>query len=429
MLDARLTIANVCWDREHYVPSPSAALDAETAHRLTGRFATAHHQGDRIVLARDPLGLNKLFIGHHPTRGMIATSYLIDLTRAGIPFARTYAVPAGSIFTVDLRRSTTSIHRYATLPPTSGSDRSQEAVAADIADALACGMRRLAATRPDHPVAICLSGGADSSLIAAYARRYLPNHTLTAYTYSYTGGGTGLSQDAAAAQRIAAHLGLPIRLVAADTDAILQALPRALTYGQDWRDFNVHAAIVNDLLAAAIAADHPTVPRPLVITGDLMNELLGDYSPVTYAGDTYYRLPRLDPGKLRVSLTRGIQTGDREVGVFNAHGLEVIQPYGWAARLLLDLPNPVSKPDIITRLAAGALPEDVIHRPKVRAQIGDHDAHQGILPQLLRAGLDARGLQAAFCRTFAITGADELRRVVRAGIHQPPPPTPGGNPS
>ncbi|MEU8272455.1 hypothetical protein AB0B89_35560 [Sphaerisporangium sp. NPDC049002] len=65
--------------------------------------------------------------------------------------------------------------------------------------------------------------------------RYFP-HAVTAYTYSFIGNGTSRSDDAVTAQQVAQHLGLPMRLVGADTDTIFQSLSRALTHGQDWRD-------------------------------------------------------------------------------------------------------------------------------------------------------------------------------------------------
>lgn len=408
--------ANLCWADSN--PGPSR-IDHQSARRLTGRFATAHEQDSNVVLTRDALGLNKLFFGHHLARGVVAATYLIDLIEAGIPFSDIYAVPAGSTITIDIRHRTTATCRFYALPATSGSDRPPDAIVSEIADGLTRGMQQLAATRPSAPIAICLSGGADSAVIAVFARRHFPH----AVAYTYAGGDGELSEDAIAAQAIARHLGLPMRLVTADADMILRSLQRAIRFGQDWRDFNVHAAIVNDLLAAAIAADraHDPTGTPLVLTGDLMNELLGDYSPIRYSGSTFYSLPPLSPAKLRIALTRGIQAGDREVGVFSAHGVDVAQPYGWVFEQLLELPNPVLKYPVVKALAGSELPDRVLRRPKVRAQVGDHTVRRGILPRLLDAGYDGPRLEAAFCRTFSVSSPGELRGFLRAGIYRPPP--------
>ena len=71
-------------------------------------------------------------------------------------------------------------------------------------------------------------------------------------------------------------------------------------------------------------------PPPLVFTGDLANEYLVDYHAETYRGETYYALPRLEPGALRSLLVRGLDTCHREVGVFQAWGQRLIQPYAVA---------------------------------------------------------------------------------------------------
>ncbi|MFG1928813.1 asparagine synthase-related protein [Cryptosporangium sp. NPDC048952] len=417
MFENQLTVPNMCWPSQ-LSGSPAGTLP-NGPDQLLGRFATAQQNGNKIVLTRDPLGLNKLYFGFHPTRGLIAASYLIDLVEAGIPFRDTYAVPAGERVTIDLERRTSRIHRYDPAWNIGRSTRTAAATLSSIEATLRLGMTHLATTRPDAPIVVCLSGGADSSLIAAYAAQYLPG-PITAYTYFHAAG-EPTSADVEAASTVAQHLGFRTRLVDVDDDAILESVNSALIRGQDWRDFNVHAGIVNDQLARAIAQDHQVGPRPVVLTGDLMNELLADYSPIHYGGSTYYPLPQIPQARLRQTLVRGVQTGDREVGIFHAHGLDVIQPYGWAFHALLELPETDAKHVIIAALARGTLPDAIVRRPKIRAQIGDPTVERGILPCLLGAGLDQQSLEGAFCRAFEIDDPTDLRRTVRAGVHQPHP--------
>jgi len=413
VLETHLPVTNMCWTPAEGVHAGPVTPDIAGA--VTGRFADVHQDGDQVIALRDPLGLNKLYTGFHPDAGVIAANYLIDLIQAGVSFTDTYAIPPGSVVTLDPQHRTGAARRFAVLPGRAGSDRPVEDLTAEVAALVDQGMRHLAAAHPGLPVAICLSGGADSSVIASYTRRHFPH----AIAYSYCLDAWPLSEDATAARAVAAHLGLPFRLVRADRQALLDTLPSAIVHGQDWRDFNVHAAVVNEVLATAIATDHPG--GALVLTGDLMNEFLADYTSVAYGGTDYYRLPRLPPDRLRVHLARGLQTGDREVGVFTAHGLTVVQPYGWAAAQLLALPEPVSKPQLMTALARGTLPTEVLQRPKVRAQIGDRSAETGVLPQLLHAGIDQRGLEARFRNALGIGSPLELHSTVRGGVHQPVP--------
>jgi asparagine synthetase B (glutamine-hydrolysing) len=415
VLEAHLRVPNLCW------PSvdPDMAANPETLAGVAGRFALARHDDERVHLARDKLGLNKLFFAVD-RQGVVAANYLADLVDAGVPFEAICSVPAGVAVEIDLVRNAVTTRRYHPLPRAAGQSSEPASVLDTIADGLTRCFELLASAFPSSKVAVCLSGGADSALVAAHARDAFPH--AVAYTYAHHDGRSWPSEDLVFAERVARHLGMAFRPVIVDAGAILGAVRRAIRFGQDWRDFNVHSAVVNEILAAAIAADAAQLGdhrHTIVLTGDLMNEALADYAPVHYRGTTYYRLPDVPADRLRVSLVRGIQTGDREVGVFASHGLDVAQPYASVLEQLLSLPGSVTKPDIMRALAAGRLPADVRDRPKVRAQIGDPVARQGVLPVLVDSGRDARWLEAAFCEEFRISDRSALRGLVRAGVYRP----------
>lgn len=200
----------------------------------------------------------------------------------------------------------------------------------------------------------------------------------------------------------------------------------ALCYGQDWRDFNVHRAIANEILARAIRHDAETsgsdIPV-LVLTGDLANEFLADYTPVSYEGREYYRLPAIMPADLRLILIRGLDAGDREVGVFNHHGLDVLQPYGFVVDQYLRLPGSFlagerSKQALARAMAGDLLPDFVFDRVKVRAQMSSSTQPTGILPVLIQHGYDAGWLRSAFCRLFRVEDEAFLNRFIRAGRYR-----------
>lgn len=411
MPETLLTVPPLCWSPHD--PTPSSPASPAEARALTGRFATAQIDGENLVLTRDRLGLGKLFVAHHPQRGPLAANYALDLVHAGIPLAGIAAVPPGIYAVVSC--TSTRLERFHTLTASAGASQDPAETLRRAKMHLADGMHQLTRSRPGVPAVVCLSGGADSSLIATTAATAFGQ--VTAYTYTFDDGTGELSDDAAAAAVVAEHLGIRLRLVTADEDAILNALPGALALGQDWREFNVHAAIVSDLLAHAIASDHRGDPAPIVLTGDLMNELLADYSPVRYDGADHYRLPDLPRDQLRAVLTAGMQAGDREVGVFAAHGLELAQPYGWIAEDLLALPDGPKSP-IITALASRDLPPGILTRPKVRAQIGDANARRGILPLLHRTGHGPDRLLRMFAEIYHCTPG-EPARFLRAGRYRP----------
>ena len=219
---------------------------------------------------------------------------------------------------------------------------------------------------------------------------------------------------------------MPLLEADVDGDGLLAHLDTVLVEGVDWRDFNVHAALVNAVLAEAIRAAGAG-SEALVFTGDLANELLIDYSPEHYKGVTYYELPRLAPRALRASLVRGLDTSHREVGVFEAFGLPVVQPYAVAVDAYLSLSEaflglPDRKERLCRAIFGEGLPSFVYDRPKARAQVGGSDGG-GVLAACLDRGVDADLLRRRFAELHAVEEPGELDRFIRAGRYRTATPT------
>lgn len=430
-LDGILRIKNFYWMGTVFRPLIEPGNGRRwlaTLGALRGQFALVLDDGraGRITFVRDPLGTNKLFFAIHRSGRVSVANYLIDLIKRGVPCEAVYSVPPECALQIDLQQGTLALSRYlryvsAERPGATGSLR-------DIAEAiyrqLDTWFARLADQFRHRQIFVCLSGGVDSGLIAAFARRHFPN--LTAYTYSFTHDTDGESEDAASARRLAEALAIPFRLVPASADDVLGVIESALTYGQDWRDFNVHCAIVNELLARAMKTDLGQAGErsmALVLTGDLSNECFADYTPVVYGGREYYSLPKIDKESLRRVLIRGLDAGDREVGVFAQHGLDVIQPYGLLADAFLNIPasllnEPDTKQRLAREVAGDMLPDWIFSRPKIRAQIGNSRCVTGILPTLVDSGRDSVWLRRAFRDTFGIQDDGFFNQFIRAGVYR-----------
>jgi len=425
-LESSLRIRNFYWAGNSFRPSlplepgPAGVLPLKP---LRGQFALAEAAADRLTLVRDPLGINKLFFAIHHSGRVCIANYLIDLVRSGVPCGVIYSVPAGHRVEIDLRRRTFASSRYFTAR--TGDARGEcslDKEAAAIRGHLEVWFARLADEFHSRRIFLCLSGGLDSGLIAALATRHFRD--LTAYTYCFSQNGDEVSEDATSARRLAGDLNIPVRLVTASRRDVLDAVHNALVYGQDWRDFNVHCAIVNELLGRAMADDLARAgdgTPALVLTGDLMNEFVADYSPVVYRGREYYSLPKVDHG--RRTLVRGLNAGDREVGIFGRHGLDVIQPYGLLADVLLELPirlvsHEDSKQNLARAIAGDLLPDRIFARSKVRAQIGTSGEVTGILPVLLESGYDADWLRLTFRQAFGIDNDAFLSTFIHGGVYR-----------
>jgi asparagine synthetase B (glutamine-hydrolysing) len=292
----------------------------------------------------------------------------------------------------------------------------------EIRDLLDRYLGALAARHPGVPVFVCLSGGLDSSAVAVLAAEHFPGAVAVSFDLSRRGGKR--SEDRVTAARLARDLGLPLLEATVSQDELFLHLDTVLREGIDWRDFNVHAALVNASLAAAMAdtADR-RAGRPIVLTGDLANEFLVDYQPERYRGTTYYRLPRLAPAALRAGLVRGLDTCHREVGIFEAWDLSLVQPYAVAVDVYLGLAEGFlrladRKERLCRAILGGRLPDYVLTRPKARAQVGGAEGSGGVLAACVGRGIDAAFLRRRFAELHAVEDERALDRFVRAGRYR-----------
>ncbi|WP_153504786.1 asparagine synthase-related protein [Cumulibacter manganitolerans] len=226
-----------------------------------------------------------------------------------------------------------------------------------------CVRRRMMA---DVPVGVFLSGGLDSSLVAAVMARVYdgghgPLHSFAA--------GTADSSDLAAARRVAEHLGLQHHEIVYTADDVVDVLPDVVRCIESYEPSLVRSAVPNYLLARETAR-----VVKVVLTGEGSDEL--------FAGYAHHReLADLDA--LRDALVAEIsglhnlnlQRADR---TSMAHGLEARVPFldrdlvNLAARIPTEWKVATrhgQEKALLRDAFAGWLPEDLLWRPK--EQFGD----------------------------------------------------------
>jgi hypothetical protein len=287
--------------------------------------------------------------------------------------------------------------------------------------------------------AVCLSGGIDSSVIASLAALHLPGTVAASFTYldpedlRHHALGVPVDQLASAsddfrcAARVAQGLGMPLRPVVRSHKAVAGAVATSVRLCQDWRDFNVHCATVNLFLAQDIRAAFPG-ESVIVLTGDLMNEYVCDYSDERIDDTIYYRVPRVPADRLRRHFVRGLDSSDREIGVFWAYGLAVCQPFAVVAGAYMRIPaQMLDQPDLKWTLNGPLLSPSVtahVNRAKTRAQVGGKDfGTLGIYhklgigeEQLRRAWRDQfPGESPAHCDEFIQFGRYQVPQFISAG--------------
>lgn len=331
--------------------------DEEALAQLRGMyaFAVAGEDGD-LVVARDPLGVKPLYWAQVGDATVLASElHAFDPDHR----AAVREFPPGHRWS-----PSRGLRRFRSLPDGDGAVLTDR----DEAMRLLCD-RLVGAVRhrmmADVPIGVFLSGGLDSSLVAAImARHHVHTHGPV---HSFAAGTEG-SSDLVAARRVAEHLGLEHHERVYDADEVVAVLPDVVRSIESYEPSLVRSAVPNFLLAETAAR---TVK--VVLTGEGADELFAGY-------DHYRELAQVD---LRAELLRGVaglhnlnlQRCDR---VTMAHGLEARVPFldrdlvDLAARLPVDwlLPGEHGQEKTILREAfTGWLPHDLLWRPK--EQFGD----------------------------------------------------------
>ena len=419
---------NFAWDAGGICQDVDFRPGAELPRGLRGAMAAVQPgPGGSWRVARDQLGINKLFWARDADGSIAMAARPRRLIDQGYPLQQIAAVPRGCVVDLDPAASESAQHsivpawwssagRAARLSPEAAGQRVRSAIDGYLA--------AVASAHAHAKLFVCLSGGLDSSSIAALACQHVDEVVGVSFDLRRQPGRA--SEDRVMAQRLARDLGMPLLEVTVDEDELFQHLDTVLLEGIDWRDFNVHAALVNAALAAAIdgaLADHNRSGPVLVLTGDLANEFLVDYQPEQYRGATYYALPRLSTPALRASLIRGLDSCHREVGVFAAWDLTVVQPYAVAvdAYLRLDadfLGVEDRKQQLCQQVVGSLLPGYIYSRSKARAQIGGAGGDGGVLGACVDRGIDSAWLRRRFAELHDVDDPRILNRFVRAGCYR-----------
>jgi len=233
---------------------------AEVARCLDGDFAiVVIDLSGTIQVARDPYGVRPLFYN----QGAIA-SELKGLAVTG----QITAVEPGTVVTFEPGVTVERWHQVPWLkaPPSHA-----------LADALIAAVyKRMATVRG---IGACLSGGLDSSLVAAIAARSLPQGScLDTYSIGMEG-----SPDLEAARLVAAHIGSRHHECVITAADCVAAVPRVIRAIESYDITTVRASVGNFLLAEFISRVTPHVK--VVLNGDGADEALGGYLYMRKAPD------------------------------------------------------------------------------------------------------------------------------------------------
>ena len=346
------------------IPALLATMDLPAVCRLLdGDFAIVvlDPSAGTVTVARDPYGVRPLFLGSYETGLSCIASELKGFPHHVGSLISVTAIDPGSVLSFPLSdphaKTRTQWHEVPWL-------KSPHFSSMDPGPALqfaleAAVVKRLATVRE---VGACLSGGLDSSLVAAIAARNLPS----LHTYSI---GMEGSPDLEKAREVAAHIGSIHHERVVTAAECLEVIPKVIQAIESFDITTVRASVGNYLLGGFIRRVTPTVK--VILNGDGADEILGGYlymraapSEAAFEAETTRLLEEIH----RYDVLRS----ERSMA---AHGLESRSPF--LDRQFVSVarsipteqlrPSPERLEKHVLRAAfksSGLLPESVLWRPK-----------------------------------------------------------------
>ncbi len=252
-----------------------------TTGQLDGMFAFAVIEEDELFLARDPIGIKPLYYGIENEGSAEQTLYFASELKAisrWVDNVREF--PAGTYY-----HSRNGFRTYYTVPDNIPRAMPVEVHAQNVRHTLEEAVTKRLMS--DVPLGAFLSGGLDSSVIAAIARR----HKDELHTFAV---GVEGSRDVEAARRVAKHIDSVHHEYAYSIDEVLEKLPEIIYYLESFDQDLVRSAIPT-YFCARMAADYVKV----ILTGEGADEL--------FAGYTYYKDIH-DPDALHKELRRSVNS-------------------------------------------------------------------------------------------------------------------------
>lgn len=250
---------------EFYTTSDSEALvhlyedhGISMVEHLDGMYAFVVADGRDFFAARDPIGIKPLYLGKADSSWIFAS----ELKAFPASCDTVQEFPPGTSF-----HSTHGFSTFYRVPEVF----SQQAPVNDYIDNIRRTLENAVVKRlmSDVPLGAFLSGGLDSSLIAALARKHMDRlHTFSV--------GIDGSRDLEAARLVSRHLGTIHHEYVLTEKEIREKLPEIIYYLESYDQDLVRSAIPC-YFTSRLAADYVKV----ILTGEGADELFGGY--------TYYK--------------------------------------------------------------------------------------------------------------------------------------------
>ena len=223
--------------------------------RLDGMFALVLYNGKDIIVARDPLGIKPLYRGEKGDYLFFASE--IKALEGIVDRIREF--PAGHYYS----SKTDGYTQYYRVPSEAPEERDIESITATLREKLTRAVRKRLMS--DVPLGVFLSGGIDSSIIAAVTRKHFDQ--LNSFSV-----GMENSPDLAYARMVADFLGTDHHEYVYSQDEMLAILPEVIYHLESYDPPLVRSAIPT-YFVSRLASQHVKV----ILTGEGSDELFAGY--------------------------------------------------------------------------------------------------------------------------------------------------------
>ena len=331
-----------------------------TCRELDGVFSFAIFDGESMYVARDPIGIRPLFIGERHTKDGL-TERLVCSELRGIhahcdslePFKPAHFARI-SLATMAIETVAYYSYEYPEMNETGEAE-----IMATLKEKLIAAVDKRMMS--DRPIGCLLSGGVDSSLIAALVARHYPRGTM--HTFN-VGLDTGAS-DRAYARMVADHIGSIHHEVTITRDEALALLKETVRVCESFDTTTIRASTMQLAIARYIQRE---TDIKVIFNGDVIDEASGSY--------VYFKnAPSLDAYQEEtIRLMKEIHLYDvlRADRTISGCGLEARVPFGDKdfVQFYMSIPPALRQPRdgvekyLLRKTFDGLIPDAVLWRPK-----------------------------------------------------------------
>ena len=360
---------------------------------------------DRIFLARDNHGIKKLFYTQNKYGFKFSENFLDLLTRNRKKII--YSLKPG-ISIIYNKKNKKKIEKKIIFKK----KKTRKIDTNFVKKKILFSLKKIKELNKKNECCVLLSGGLDSTIIAFLAKKVFKK--VHAFTFVFLKEkdykvfqknksiNLRIYKDFSNAQKLANKLKLNFIPIIKPINSGLKSLNRVMYLIQDWRDFNVHCGVLNFELAKFIKKKR--FSKYPILSGDFMNEIFADYTEEKIGKKIFYKQLKIENHLRSKFFIDGLQSSDRENGIFSRLGLKIYQPYF----ILLDYFKNVDKnffrKENKYTFMGKILPIHIfklVGKKKTRAQITDKDG--GILNYFISKKIDQEKLFKIFSKKYKVS--------------------------